>query len=270
MARPRTPAPQREPLLDANPLAATNRLRARIAEVDALNANAHQDPRFEIAERNIDDDIKEIFGEGSTEYERHGAHTIYRTDAAYSLSYEDDDEYQTKARRNGIAATKVMLQSLITRIDERSREALLGAITGFKVAPTPLDQKAIHTRIHDACSRQFKDQHYRDAILAAGIALVNYVKEKSGRFDLDGHPLMTTVFSVNNPVLKFNDLRDQTERNVQQGMMHLFAGAVLALRNPRAHSLDPDTTEYALEAISFISFLAKQLDTAQLDTTRRP
>jgi len=37
---------------------------------------------------------------------------------------------------------------------------------------------------------------------------------------------------------------------------------VLAFRNPRAHDLTPDTPEYALECISFLSMLAKRPDTA--------
>ena len=91
---------------------------------------------------------------------------------------------------------------------------------------------------------------------------MQYVKERSGS-SADGTNLMTTVFSVKKPVLAFNDLMDQTDEDEQQGFMHMFVGAVQGLRNPRAHSLDPDTPEYAVEAISFLSFLAKQLDTAR-------
>ena len=110
-------------------------------------------------------------------------------------------------------------------------------------------------------SVEFKqNEHYANAVLNAGIALVNYVKEKSGRHDLDGAGLMTTVFSKNAPVLAFNDLTDKTDQDEQEGLMHLFVGAVQALRNPRAHTLAPDSPEDALEAIAFFSFLAKRLD----------
>ena len=44
------------------------------------------------------------------------------------------------------------------------------------------------------------------------------------------------------------------------GMMHLFIGAVLALRNPRAYSVFDDSSELALDAIAFLSMLAKRLD----------
>jgi len=34
---------------------------------------------------------------------------------------------------------------------------------------------------------------------------------------------MTTVFSKNQPVLAFNDLKDKTDEDKQEGMIHLFA-----------------------------------------------
>lgn len=42
----------------------------------------------------------------------------------------------------------------------------------------------------------------------ASVALVNYVREKSGRHDLDGSGLMTAGFSKNKPTLALNDLKD--------------------------------------------------------------
>lgn len=67
---------------------------------------------------------------------------------------------------------------------------------------------------------------------------------------------MTEVFSKNNPILAFNDLSKQSELDEQQGMMHLFQGAVLAVRNPRGHDFPNDSHERAMEYISFISMLA--------------
>ncbi len=45
--------------------------------------------------------------------------------------------------------------------------------------------------------------------------------------------------------------------------MHLFAGVVLALRNPRAHALSDDSPELALECIALLSLLAKRLEQAK-------
>jgi uncharacterized protein (TIGR02391 family) len=103
-------------------------------------------------------------------------------------------------------------------------------------------------------------------VLDASVALVNFVKEKSRRHDLDGSGLMSTVFSKNNPILAVNGLANTTDEDEQEGMMHLFMGVVLALRNTRAHTLLDDSPEMALEYIGLISMLAKRVDQAKRTT----
>ena len=96
----------------------------------------------------------------------------------------------------------------------------------------------------------FIDGHPWEAVFAAAKALVNFVKERSGRDDLDGASLMRTVFSPNNPILTFNDLIDQTDRDEQEGMMHLLEGAALAIRNPGGHSFQKDPSSVRLIHLS--------------------
>lgn len=109
----------------------------------------------------------------------------------------------------------------------------------------------------------YRDGHYRQAVLDAAIALENYVRERSREHSLSGTKLMSTVFSANKPILRFNDLVDQTDRDEQEGLMHLFMGAALALRNSRAHSLFDDSPEEALDYVAFLSMLALRLDAAE-------
>lgn len=73
---------------------------------------------------------------------------------------------------------------------------------------------------------------------------------------------MENVFSPKNPVLKFNQLADESDINEQKGFMMMFSGAVAGLRNPRAHKIIKDDPEQALEFIAFVSLLAKLLDRA--------
>ena len=112
----------------------------------------------------------------------------------------------------------------------------------------------------------YRDGHYSQAVFDASKALVNFVKERSGKYDLDGTKLMTTVFSKNNPVLAFNELKDQSDSDEQEGMMYLFMGAVLGVRNPRGHSFLTDSPEGALEYIGLLSLLANRVEKAK----RRP
>ena len=94
-------------------------------------------------------------------------------------------------------------------------------------------------------------------------ALNAFVRLRSGVDDRDGNELMEYVFSVKNPVLAFNDLKNESDRNEQKGFMGMLSGAVSGLRNPRAHRLMKDDPERALEFIAFVSLLAKLVDGAR-------
>ena len=107
------------------------------------------------------------------------------------------------------------------------------------------------------------DGHPWEAVFAASKALINYIKDRSGRHDLDGAPLVREVFSRNNPVMAFNDLANQTDSDEQEGMMHLFEGAVLAVRNPGGHSFPEGPEQRAIEYISLLSLLAYQVQEAK-------
>jgi hypothetical protein len=45
--------------------------------------------------------------------------------------------------------------------------------------------------------------------------------------------------------------------------MHLYLGSVLALRNPRTHTLLDDSPEVALEYIALLNLLAKRAEQAK-------
>jgi uncharacterized protein (TIGR02391 family) len=120
----------------------------------------------------------------------------------------------------------------------------------------------LHPVIGEAASKLYLDGHYASAIVGAVNSLNNLVRKRSGS-TLDGMPLMQKVFSPNAPTLQFNPMSDQNDKDEQQGFMMMFAGAVAALRDPRANKLIKDDPEQALEFIAFVSLLAKLLDGAK-------
>lgn len=64
-------------------------------------------------------------------------------------------------------------------------------------------------------------------------------------------------------MLAFNNLADQTQLDEQEGMMHLFEGAVLGIRNPGGHSFPEGTEQRAIEYISLLSLLAYRVQEAK-------
>jgi uncharacterized protein (TIGR02391 family) len=129
----------------------------------------------------------------------------------------------------------------------------------------PASLTHLHPIIQQAAGSLFATSHYRQAILDAYIALDNAVREKS-QLTGTGTRLMEVAFSPGNPVLKISDSQDE-----QQGFMALFRGAMLAIRNPKAHSLNGTHDEQrALEWLSFASVLLRNLDEAVLQQPNPP
>jgi uncharacterized protein (TIGR02391 family) len=119
----------------------------------------------------------------------------------------------------------------------------------------------LHPLIKKVSSGLFEDGHYSQAIFETYKAVVNAVKNVSGMHNLDGKSLMERVFSLGNPIVKFNNLQTQSEKDEQIGLMLLFSGASLGIRNPKAHDnvVQKDRLR-TLEYLSFASLLLKRLD----------
>lgn len=118
----------------------------------------------------------------------------------------------------------------------------------------------LHAQIKKVSKDLFNDGHYSQAIFEAYKAVVNEVKYISGKH-LDGKPLMEQVFSINNPIIKFNNLQSRSDKDEQVGLMFLFSGAALGIRNPKAHDNIVQTDPFrTLEYLSFASLLLKRLD----------
>lgn len=128
-----------------------------------------------------------------------------------------------------------------------------------------------HPEVRRAAESLFIKSEYTNAVLEAAKLFVHEVKNKAGNpidkngKPLDGGPLMEKVFGSKKPILKFNDLRDQTEENEQRGLALIAQGTVSALRNPKGHlpkaliSLGPYE---AFEQLAVISYLMRRLDSA--------
>jgi uncharacterized protein (TIGR02391 family) len=126
-----------------------------------------------------------------------------------------------------------------------------------------------HPRIQEAAAQLYLDGHQGSAILEAFKAVNSRVKQLAGPSGQgkDGKGLMGHVFSVNAPVLHLNPGQSMSDRDEQEGFGLIFMGAMLGIRNPKAHDLmtpiDPDR---AFEYLAFASFLMRRLDDAEQNT----
>lgn len=130
----------------------------------------------------------------------------------------------------------------------------------------------IHPLITRTSKALFLDGHYANAAEDAFVEINFRVKEI---FKLihpdnpkipDGVEAMNKMFSANNPIIKLGDLSTETGRNLQQGYMNLFSGAMSALRNPKAHENIDLSKEECKKRLVFASMLMDRLDEGVRET----
>jgi len=126
------------------------------------------------------------------------------------------------------------------------------------------DARNFHKSIVEASRKQFLNYDFPDAIFSAYKKVLNNVKEKSGNIKDDGISLVISVFNPKNPILQTPLVMWTQDTSIQEGIMHLFMGAVLCIRNVFAHKdVYLTETDATLEHLSFASFLCKILDVMQ-------
>ncbi|HEX7628385.1 MAG TPA: TIGR02391 family protein [Candidatus Methanoperedens sp.] len=125
------------------------------------------------------------------------------------------------------------------------------------------DPEVLHPKIYRVSKPLYESGHYSQAILEAFKVVNTFVKDKAERNDLDGKSLMSSCFNTTNPILKLNNLETITEKDEQEGFMHLFMGGMQGIRNPLAHEITIESDPIkAFEYLSFASLLIRKAEEA--------
>jgi uncharacterized protein (TIGR02391 family) len=107
-----------------------------------------------------------------------------------------------------------------------------------------------------AIQKSYEDGNYCGAILDAMYYLGDYIREKTG-LDSDGAALVGEAFGGQPPKLKVNQLKTESQRNVQKGILSILQGMYTAIRNPRSHGKTTDSKEDADSIILFLDYLVR-------------
>ncbi len=123
----------------------------------------------------------------------------------------------------------------------------------------------LHPIVVELAKNRFENGHYADAISAC-LREINTIVKKIVREatsqELDGAALMTRALSGNDPIIKFGDETTVDGRNIQQGYMRIFEGAMIGIRNPKAHAnLYPDENK-SIHLLFIASFMFIKLQEA--------
>ncbi len=131
-------------------------------------------------------------------------------------------------------------------------------------APDLFSQLVTDIELRSVVEKLFRDGHHARAVEESYKFIDNLVKEKSeAESGLTGSKLMTTVFSVGNPVLRINSGGTMSEEDEQRGYMQILSGCMTGIRNPRAHEHDwEDTETTALQLLSLANHLVERIRAA--------
>ncbi len=153
---------------------------------------------------------------------------------------------------------------------QQKRRALLEAIVeqlqdlAPPSAATAPDQYRFHPEIERVAGEIYRDGHYKAAALEAYIRVIEEVRARSG-LAFDGDNLMNHAFGCDNrtPVIQFNSLQTEAEKDEQRGLMFLYKG-IVGLRNSKAHSNQLfDDPARAHEYLALASLLMHLLEIAK-------
>jgi uncharacterized protein (TIGR02391 family) len=228
--------------------------------------------------------VYERIASTAAEYSR----TITRVEAAFVLAGRSQVNIRPYLEQAGLDRVRTLLletprqRDLSMRAEsparakEREAEPRRAAEECRKRPIDVLDCCALHVEVMRVSRQLFRNGHYARAVEEAFKLFNNAVKNKAGRpkgtrgDELDGASLMTHVFSPNAPILKINPLRSTSQQNEQQGYMQLAAGAMVGLRNPRAHDHElKDDPAQARELLHLASYLLRRVDGATRARSKR-
>jgi uncharacterized protein (TIGR02391 family) len=123
----------------------------------------------------------------------------------------------------------------------------------------PFDARNVYPGFPAKVRKLFDDGYYSDATFTACKYLDTFVgKHATGT--KAGEARMMAAFNESSPLIQLNPLSTETEKDEQRGYKFLFAGTMIAIRNPRGHDPDPtDDPDTCLDHLGMISALLRRL-----------
>lgn len=124
-------------------------------------------------------------------------------------------------------------------------------------------QAVVEPEIVNVSRDLFASGHYNLAVAEAFKAVDKFVeaKAKTGK---SGAKAMRDAFGPSNPILCWSDRQTVSQRDEQEGYDHIYAGAMLGVRNPTTHEFNwVDNDQLALELLFFAQHLLRKAKAAK-------
>lgn len=216
---------------------------------DRIFINRHDDPKYRQIVQELADLLNDALG-----------HNQYSS-TIVNIANEGIRNFSHSPSFKSVEDIISVVRSAITRIKRNPEVAAQKATQpGNKI-----DQvwNLLHPSVVTLAKPRFEAGHYADAVeavLKEVNSVVKLLHKTASQEDLDGAQLMRKAFTPNKPTIILDDLATETGRNIQQGHMDLFAGAMIGVRNPKAHGNVVITPERAIHHFFLASLLFHKLD----------
>jgi uncharacterized protein (TIGR02391 family) len=124
----------------------------------------------------------------------------------------------------------------------------------------PFDERNLHPKLPSKVRRLFDDGHYAESTFEA-FKFLDRVIARLANLHLSGFKLMMDAFSEQSPKIRLTNCSNTTEKDEQKGYQFIFAGTVLAIRNPRGHEYGViDSPDICLDHLSLASLLLRRVE----------
>ena len=126
----------------------------------------------------------------------------------------------------------------------------------------PFERRGIFEALPKLVQNLFDNGHYAQATFEAFKFLDREVARVANSSET-GKSLMMKAFAEAPPHIKLTPLTSESDKSEQEGLKFIFAGSMMAIRNPRGHEFDvADTIDDCLDHLALLSMLLRRLEAA--------
>lgn len=226
-------------------------LKEQIGKIESLKNTGVRGPQYDIWKNTTYRTVKDLFGDDYLKLIKRNETRVFSMGNA------------TANHRRYIKELDLMKSFLRSAIQEFERLESDSALSiGRSVGFADYD---LHSRIKEVVGTKYEDGHYAETVEAGFKEVIkrvkDYVNAKNGG-NVDGTRAMGRAFDFERqePLIKFNNLQSEEEKDEHRGIAFLFKG-IVGIRNRKAHENIVLNDPYrALEYLALASLLMRLLD----------
>jgi len=123
----------------------------------------------------------------------------------------------------------------------------------------PFDDRNIASELPSTVGQLFDNGHYSQATFEA-YKFIDKEVQRHSKSSKAGFALIMEALGGTDPNVRLGPMLTITQQDEQKGFQFLFAGSMLAIRNPRGHEYDlQDDVDLCLDHLSLASLLLRKL-----------